>query len=145
MVNNKFSISDKYRLELHWNKVMYKVDQEAILEGCYFSGPVLGEVWQLQQDDYIDLDFGGQYIIFVDFYYIARLSWKGVEYKADRILLSNVVLKNNNLNVIPKLNDDDYIVIDTQNHEDERHLYNLVYPSYLLKYNGELYDFRGNR
>jgi hypothetical protein len=105
----------------------------------------LNEVWQLQQEDYIDLDFGGQYLIFVDFYYVARLSWKGVNHTPEKILLSNVVLKNNNLNVIPKLNNDDYIVINTQNHEDKKHLYSLVYPSYLIRKDGELYDFRSKR
>jgi len=136
-----FSVSDRYRLELHWSKAKYKVDQETMLEGCYFSGPVLSEVWQLQQEDYIDLDFGGQYMIFMNFYYIARLSWKGVKHTTEKIMLSKVVLKNKNLNVIPKLKDDDYIVIDTQNHEDQRHLYSLVYPSYLIRNDGELYDF----
>jgi hypothetical protein len=127
----EFSVSERYRLELHWNKARYDVDQEAVLDGCYFSGPVLSEVWQLEQEDHIDLDFAGQYIIFVDFYYIARLSWKGVKHTPEKIFLSNVVLKNSNLNVVPKVNDNDYIA----------HRYNLVYPSYLLRSDGTLYDF----
>ena len=141
-INKEFSISERYRLELHWKKAKYEVDQVAMLKNCYFSGPVLSEVWQLAQEDHIDLDFAGQYIVFVDFYYIARLSWKGVNHKPEKIELSNVLLKNKNLNVVPKVKNDDYIVIDTQGHEDMAHRYNLVYPSYLLSKDGTLYDFR---
>lgn len=138
----EFSVSERYRLELHWSKVRYDLDQEAILEGCYFSGPVLVEVWQLAQEDHIDLDFAGQYIFFANFYYIARLSWSGVNHTPEKILLSKATLKNKNLNVVPKLKDDDYIVIDTKGHEDMAHLYNLVYPSYLIRNDGVFYDFR---
>jgi len=137
----KMLLGEKYRMEVHWTKVTYDIEQVATLEGCYFSGPVLGDVLQLQQVDYIDLDFARQYVIFVDSYYIVRLSWDGVEHTTEKINLSNVTLNNKNLNVIPKLNDDDYITIDTKSHEDEAHLYNLVYPSYLISSDGTLYDF----
>jgi len=138
----EFSVSERFRLELHWSKATYNIDQMALLDGCYFSGPVLKEVWQLNQEDYIDLDFAAQYIIFVDFYYIARLSWKGVSHTPEKIFLSNVVLRNLNLNAVPKLGDEDYIVIDTQSHEDLKHLYTLIYPSYLIRKDGTIYDFR---
>jgi len=138
----EFSISEKYRLELHWNKVRYIEDQKAVLEGCYFSGPVLNEVIELDQEDHMDLDFVHQYLVFIDSYYIARLYWKGVRYAPGNILLNNTMLENKNLNVVPKLNNDDYIVIDTKGHEDEEHAYNFVYKSYLLRNDGTLYDFR---
>ena len=137
-----FSISEKYRLELHWSKVKYNRDQIATLDGCYFSGPVLREVWQLNQKDYIDLDFAGQYIIFVDSYYVARLSWNSVNHTPDKIFLGKVALKNLNLNSVPKLNNNDYIVIDTQDHEDYKHKFNMVYPSYLIRDDGQQYDFK---
>lgn len=137
----EFSVSERYRLELHWSKAKYELDQEAILKGCYFSGPVLSEVFKLNQEDYIDLDFAGQYILFANFYYISRLSWKGVNHTPEKIKLSNVILKSKNLNVVPKLKNSDYIVIDTQSHEDQKHLYNLVYPSYLIHKDGVIYNF----
>jgi hypothetical protein len=52
------------------------------------------------------------------------------------------LLENRYLNVVPKLKNNDYIIIDTSKHEDEEHLYNLVYTSYLVNENGELYNFR---
>ena len=141
-MNREFIISDRFRLELHWSNVRYDYDQIAILEGCYFSGPVLKEVWQLNQKDFIDLDFSNQYILFTDLFYVARFSWEGVNPVTNKLLLSNSILKNTNLNVVPKLNSDDYIVIDTQGHEDYKHKFNLVYPSYLIRHDGTLYDFR---
>jgi len=138
----EFFISEKFRLEVHWDKVNYLNDMEVILEGCYFCGPVLSEVVEIQQEDFIRLDFINQYVVFVNHYYIANLSWEGARRTEDKIFLDNVVLKNKYLNSVPKLENDDYIVIDTINHENEKHSYNLVYISYLINKDGEHYNFR---
>jgi hypothetical protein len=138
----KFSIREKFRLEIHWEKVSYDKEGEAILEGCYFNGPVLNEVQELNSEDFMDLDFGTQYIVFAPFYYIARISWSGVKHTPEKIYLNNVTLINRNINSVPKLSNDDYIVVDTEDHEDEKHERNLVYKSYLLRSDGQLYNFR---
>jgi hypothetical protein len=138
----EFSFAEKYRLELRWNKIRYVEDQKAVLEGCYFTGPVLNEMLILNQEDSISLDFVNQYLIFVESFYIASLSWKEVRHTPNKIFLFNVLLENRYLNVVPKLKNNDYIIIDTSKHEDEEHLYNLVYTSYLVNENGELYNFR---
>jgi len=134
-------LGEKYKLEVHWKRVKYEIDQTALIEGCYLSGPVLKEAVKLNDQDYIDLDFVNQYLVFVDNYYIARLFWSGVEYKSDKVFLKNVKLENRNLNVVPKLNNDDYIVIDTKDHEEEKHMYHFVYPAYLIKQDDTLYSF----
>lgn len=139
----EFSISEKYRLEIHWTKAIYEQEGIAKLLGCYFGGPVIKEVGAMNQEDMMKLDFGDQYIVFVPYFYIATLSWKGVRRIEDRIYLDNVLLTNDNVNSVPKLNDNDYIVIDTKDHEDDKHQYSLVYPSYLIRFDGEKYDFRG--
>jgi len=136
-------LGEKYKLEVHWKKVKYEVDQIALLEGCYFSGPVLNQVLKLNDQDYMDLDFTNQYLIFIDHYYIARLSWNNTEYKSEKIFLGDVKLENINLNTVPKLNNNDYIVVDTKDHEEEKHQYSFVYPSYLVRKDSMLYDFRG--
>ncbi len=135
-------LGEKYKLEIHWKKVRYEVDQIALIEGCYLSGPVLKEAVKLNDQDFIDLDFVDQYLVFVDNYYIARLSWSGTEYKPGKILLRGVKLENKNLNVVPKLNKHDYIIIDTKDHEEETHMYYFVYPAYLIRKDGIAYDFR---
>jgi hypothetical protein len=140
-----FNVADRYKLELHWNKVIYEQDQIALLKDCYFSGPVLKDVTQLNQRDIMNLDFSNQYLVFIDNYYIAKLSWEGVRHTPDKIFLGNAILKNKNLNVVPKLKKNDYIVIDTHGHENEKHNYTLVYPSFLVKDEGQFYDFRGSK
>ena len=136
----EFMISEKYRLEVHWKKVNYEQEGLAKLEGCYLSGPVIREVAQMASDDSIKLDFSNQYRVFVPNFYIATLSWKEVKH-SDIIELENALLTNKNINSVPKLQDNDYLVIDTENHEDEKHLYNYVYITYLIKGTGELYNF----
>lgn len=140
----KFIIAERYKLEIHWQKVKYNQKGVASFEGCYLSGPVLSEVEQLSENDFIKLDFVNQYLIFVKYYYIAKLSWKTVRYTPIKIFLGDVVLENMNLNVVPKLRDNDYIVVDTENHKSETHSSYLIYPAYLLKFDGSLYDFGGN-
>jgi len=137
----KFRVSEKYKLELHWNKVIYEQDGIAQLKNCYFIGPVLKEVDQMNESDSMPLDFGKQYILVVPHYYIANLSWNGIHQTTERIDLKNVILSNKYVNSVPKLNDNDYILIDTSNHTDEKHHFYLTYPSYLLKTDGELYSF----
>lgn len=136
-------LGERYRLEVRWSRVVYEKEGEATLEGCYFSGPVLKEVAQIEQQDHMDLDFVNQYRVFVNQFYIARLSWNGVKQTLGKIYLRDVTFTNRHVNSVPKLNDDDYILINTANHEEEKHQYNLVYPSYLLRQDGELYNFKG--
>lgn len=137
----KFRIAEKYRLELRWEKVVYEKDSVAELSGCYLSGPALKEVAQMNENDGIVLDFATQYKVFVQYYYVAKLVWQGVKHDVDKIYLSGVTLSNRYLNSIPKLNDDDYIVIDTKDHEDAKHQINLSYKSYLINSDSELYNF----
>ena len=137
----EFSIGEYYRLEIHWNKVIYDHDGVAELRGCYFNGPVIKEVNALNDNDYMDLDFFNQYGIFIPSYYITRLSWQSTKFIDNKIKLLNVKLKNKHINSTPKLKNNDFIVIDTSNHTEEKHLFYLTYPSYLLRFDGEFYKF----
>lgn len=137
----KFRISEKYRLEVHWNKIIYEEDGIAKLEGCYLSGPAVKEVAQMNESDSIILDFATQYVIFVKYYYVAKLLWSGVNRSVDKIYLSNVTLSNRYINSVPQLNNNDYIVIDTKDHEDAKHQMSMNYKSYLIRSDGELYNF----
>jgi len=138
-----FRIAEKFRLEVHWAQALYEEDGVAKLVGCCLSGPAVKQVEQMNPNDVISLDFAKQYIVFVKHFYIAMLSWEDVKQTAEKIYLSNVKLTNKYVNSVPKLNHSDYIVIDTQDHENEKHQYNLTYPSYLIRFDGELYKFEG--
>ncbi len=137
-----FRISERFRLEVHWGLVTYEQEGVANLVSCCLSGPVIKEVESINPIDSISLDFGNQYIIFVNNFYIAELSWQGVKQTTDRIYLQNVTLTNSSVNSVPKLGDSDYIVIDTKDHEDVKHQHNLTYPSYLIRSDGDLYKFK---
>ena len=137
----EFRISEKYRLEVHWTNSIYEQEGTAKLEGCYFSGPAVKDADQVNDNDSILLDFAYQYIVFVPSFYIAKLSWEEVKQSTDRIDLSNALLTNRHVNSVPKLNNDDYIVIDAKDHESETHYTHLTYESYLVKHDGDLYKF----
>ena len=138
-------LGEKYRLEIHWNKIRYNEEGVIYIDGCYFSGPVLREIEILNENDFIRLDFINQYIVFIKNYYIAKLFWNGVRYTPTKIFLYNVTLNNTNINNVPKLQNNDYIIVDTKDHEDDNHQYNMTYPAYLLRHDGFLYDFSERR
>ena len=74
--------------------------------------------------------------------YVAKLSWGEVKYNYNIINLTDVILSHETeLNRVPKLEDNDYIVIDTSNHEAAVHAFNLFYTSYVVNENNILYKF----
>jgi hypothetical protein len=139
----KFFIGEMYRLELHWTKVKYEKDGVCELEGAYFSGPALQIANKINNNDSIKIDFHSQYLIFTTNVYIGKLSWGEVVYNKDNVVgLKNARLTHDTeLNKVPKLKDGDYLAIDTENHEEAVHRFNLVYVSYVVDENGVLYKF----
>lgn len=139
----KFLLSEKYRLKLHWKKASYEREGICKLEGARFSGPALQIANKINDNDSINIDFYKQYIILVKNIYVAKLSWGEIKYNRNgTISLKNAVLKHDTeLNRVPKLKDTDYIVIDTKNHEEAVHHMHLVYDSYVVNENGVLYKF----
>lgn len=139
----KFLLSERFRLELHWKKCIHSKAGEMHFVGAYFSGPVLKQAAKLQPNDHITLDFCHQTMIIVHNVYTATFAWDGVEYKDDKIFLKAAILMyDEDLKNIPKLNDSDYLVIDTKNHENEKHVYNTLYPTYVVSRDSDLYDYR---
>jgi len=138
----KFLLSERFRLEIHWQKCTHS-EGEIHFTGAYFSGPVLKEAVELNQADHITLDFCKQTMIVVDGVYIGTFAWNGIEYSENKIFLKAAVLiYDEELKNIPKLNDTDYLVIDTRSHENEKHNYNALYPTYVVGKDDELYDYR---
>ena len=140
----KFKISEKYRLELHWDKVKYENEGYCKLEDAYFSGPALSIAEKIEGDNFINLDFCYQYYVITRQAYIAKLSWKDVFYDGDgNVKLSGVYLSyDEHFGALPKLKNNDYIAIDTANHEAETHAFHLVYKSFLINENYDAYNFK---
>jgi len=136
-------LGERYRLELHWKKVNYDRKGLCKLFNAYFSGPALQIAAKMNNDDSINLDFYKQYLILVNNVYVARLSWKEVVYnKNNTITLKNAIISHDTeLNRVPKLKNSDYIVIDTEKHEEETHNFYMSYDCFVIKEDGQLYNF----
>ncbi len=117
-------VLDKYRLELRWDLVSYNRDNVAVLKGAYFSGSVLKDATQLQEEDSLILDMTQQHLIFppMDSFYQAVLTWKGVDYRGDKIFLKEAYVKGKYINSIETLKDKDWIVIDCKEHDTKKML-----------------------
>ena len=138
-----FNLSERYRLELHWENVNYESDDFCKIEGAYFYGPALKQAMQVNNNDYIMLDFCSQYSLIVTNVYVAKLSWKTVVYDDEKIMLKGALLSYDiDFTKIPTLKNSDYLAIDTSNHELEMHALNLLYKSYIIDREHKLYNFR---
>lgn len=138
-----FNLYDRYRLELRWASVKYEVDGVCLLSDAVFTGPALTEASRLNDADHIHLDFYRQYFFLTRSVYLGKFSWRGVTYNDDgSVGLGNARIEHaSELNRVPKLEDRDFLIIDTNGHEDEAHLYNLVYKTYVVNEDSQLYRF----
>lgn len=134
---------DAYLLFIKWVKVGYDVNDTKLirLDGAYFSGPVLKRAAKIIPNDNIRLDFTNQYYSSVSDYYIAKLIWKDVKYVGGIIYLDECYLECKYKGILPKLKDDDFIVVETSNHEAALHPYFLNYTAELYSAFGEAYAF----
>lgn len=139
----KFLLSERYRLELHWNKVNYEREGMCKLEGAYFSGPALRLAEKINGNDNIYLDFYKQYYVVVKHVYVANLSWDDVVYNKDNTvsLCSAKLTHDTEINRAPKLRNNDYLVIDTEKHEAETHVFFPTYETFVINEDGVLYKF----
>lgn len=142
---DKFSLGEKFRLELRWEKASYDKEGICDLTAAYFSGPVLMQAQKLNSNDHILLDFFSQYFVVVSNVYVAKLSWGETEYNNNgTISLKDAkITHDTELNKAPKLRDSDYLIIDTKGHEVEEHPFNPVYRTYVVNNDTQLYNFGG--
>jgi hypothetical protein len=112
----------KYRLELHWESVVYHQTEVATLKGAYFSGSALKDAEKLRDEDQLILDMTQQHWVFVPMqdFYQATLYWKGVEYRGDRIYLKEARLQGKYVNSIVPLKNDNWILIDCKEHDSKK-------------------------
>lgn len=140
----KFSLAERYRLEVHWEKALYEQDGVCKLTGAYLSGPALDMAEKINPDDSIEIDFCKQYYLIAKNVYVAELSWKNIVYDTKNKTVSledTVITHDTELNRVPKLKDTDYFIIDTQNHEAAVHAFNVLYTTYVVNGDGVLYVF----
>lgn len=139
-----FSLSESFRLELHWDDTKYESPGRCELKSAYFSGPVLQVAQKINSNDDMMLDFFSQYIRLVNSVYVAKLSWFGAEYSDDglKVLLKHAIIEHKKeLNNVPTFSNTDWLMIDCRGHDVENHPYNLVYKTYVMNSNKDLYRF----
>jgi hypothetical protein len=113
------------------------------LVNARFTGPVLKDALKLEAPDSIELDLTPQLLTVMDSYYILKLDWAGCTYTpSGEILLSGATLSNNFLKTLHKLNSADYLVINTEKHEEATHAFHLVYESQVVRENAKPYNYR---
>jgi len=141
--NIGFLLGEKYRLEVRWKKAVYEQEGYCKLEGACFSGPVLQFAEKIEPNNSMLLDFYKQYYIFAENIYIATLSWGEVTYQDDLIvsLKDAIISHDTELNRVPKLKDDDYLVIDTKGHDVETHVFYPTYVTIVVNKEGRAYNF----
>lgn len=127
---------EKYKLELHWGALDKQNLGKVKLRDAYFSGPVLNDAEHINSNDTIRLDFTPQFSKVLTSYYFVDLIWSSVKYSKGRVYLSDVFLLGEYFYDLPSLLYTDYIIIDTEMHDGEKHLYNLVYKSYIVTREG---------
>jgi len=138
-----FLLGERYRLELHWKRAVYKQEGVCELKGAYFSGPVLQQAEEIGPDNEMLIDFYRQYYIFAENVYVATFSWGEVVYnKDDTVTLKNAkITHDTELNKVPKFKSSDYLVIDTKNHDVEVHAYFPTYTTIVVNAEGKAYNF----
>jgi len=139
-----FSLSERFRLELHWDDVLYEQPGRCKVIGAYFTGPVLQIAQQINSNDNIMLDFFSQYLHLVKSVYVAKFFWKEVTYvdNNNKVLLSDAFIEHDKeLNNVPTLSNADWLMIDTQGHDVKNHPYVLVYKTYVMNEGKDLYRF----
>ena len=137
-----FLSKERFKLELRWSCVEYIEDTKCLLKGAYFAGPALQIAQKINNNDHLMLDFYSQYIQLVSGTYVGKFSWQKVNYHKDNVFLSNALLEHDTeLVTVPVLNDNDYFVIDTSDHEISIHSQNLVYKTYVINEENTLYRF----
>lgn len=130
------SLRDKYRLELHW-KDIEKNEGVVLFKRAYFCGPVLKIAKEINCNDNIVLDLTPQYSRILSNYYFATLSWGNVDYVGGKVFLFDCKLSGDLVNSVSTLGASDYIVIDTEQHEESTHVFNLVYKSKVVNNEGK--------
>lgn len=139
----EFSLSEKYSLELRWSDAVWIPTKGYKLCGAKFLGPVLQIATEIISNDKILLDFYSQVYKYCSNPFLSEVSWGNAIYdtKKQYVLLEDCFLfYSDELRDKLPLNSTTWLLIDTQNHTIDDHVFSLTYLTYILDKSGELYD-----
>lgn len=139
----EFSLSNKYSLELRWSEMCWIPAKGYTLHNAKFNGPVLQIANEILSNDKMILDFYKQFYKYCTTPFLSEVSWGNVTYESHRreVLLGDCLLSySNELQSVVPLSKDNWLLIDTQNHTIDEHVFSLTYLTYIMDAFGELYD-----
>lgn len=137
-------IKEKYKLILSWDSIEVIDDNHALVFGARFSGPALKLATSLNAEDSIDLDLTSQHIDLIGTWDIVTFEWSGIKYVEDgsTVFFSRGRLRSPELGKVRNFKNSDRVVIDTEDHEEEKHPLNLVYRAYIEREDSTPYDYK---
>lgn len=133
-------IKEKYKLYLTWTNLDKNKDEVCSLYGTCLSGPVVKDILDIKDNDHITIDFTPQYSKVISSYYFATLHWGSVNKEREKIYLRDTVLVGDFVNTISNLDKKHKILIDTEDHEESVHMFNLVYRGYVVNQEGKILE-----
>ncbi len=129
-------IKEKYMLGLRWSDIDKNKEGVCSLFGACFFGPVVKDA-KINDNDSIVIDFTPQYSKIVSKYYFVTLKWGSINIAREKIYLQDTYLVGDFVSSISKIDKTDYILIDTEDHEEDVHIFSLVYKGYVLNNEGK--------
>lgn len=132
-------IKEKYMLGLRWSGLDKNKEDVCSLSGACFFGPVVKDA-VIKDNDSIVIDFTPQYSKVISKYYFVTLRWGSVNIAREKIYLRDVYLTGEYVSKISNIDKTDYILMDTEDHEEDVHMFNLVYRGCVLNNEGKVLE-----
>ncbi len=138
-----FKCREKYKLILSWESVEYKSDSLAFLARPKFSGPALTIAARITDNDSIDLDITSQHVLLINSWDIVKFSWgRVITQDCKEVVFDHGTLTSPEATKVRLFKDSDRLLIDTENHEDEKHALNFVYRCVVSTDDCAVYDYK---
>ena len=142
------AIKERYKLELRWDNVERINGIITKVNNARFTGPALKIAHKIQPFNSITLDLTPQHINTKEFknvkglnYYWSKFVWKEVMYCDNTVFLGNTVFESQFISNDISLKSTDFIIINTEQHEEKVHVYHLVYDSVVVNREGKVYKY----
>ena len=127
-----------YILRLDWDSIRYIDRSKAEVINARFVGNVLKNAYKLNEKDNISIDITDQFFVASKTFHIFRFEWNGLEYSDDnRVNFKKSWFVNDFGNLI-KIQDSDYLLIDTKDHDERMHPFNINYKAKLYNKDNEI-------
>jgi len=127
-----------YILRLDWDSIRYINRSKAEVINARFIGDVLKSAYKLNEVDNISIDITDQFFVASKTFHIFRFEWNGLEYSGDNRVNFKKSWFINDFGSLIKIQDSDYLLIDTKDHDESVHPFNVNYRAKLYNKDNEI-------